>query len=92
MAEHGSWNRSNFSGYKLVFVPFKNGKPSGDPQDFLTGFIANEEKSEVYGRPVGIAVLETVFDVPLKVGAAPKPGTPFVLPQSVRLAKTVRVA
>lgn len=58
VAEHGSWNRSNFSGYKLVFVPFKDGKPSGDPQDFLTGFIANEEKSEVYGRPVGIAVLD----------------------------------
>lgn len=58
VAEHGSWNRSNFSGYKLVFVPFKGGKPSGEPQDFLTGFIANEEKSEVYGRPVGIAVLD----------------------------------
>jgi glucose/arabinose dehydrogenase len=58
VAEHGSWNRSNFSGYKLVFVPFKAGKPSGEPQDFLTGFIANEEKSEVYGRPVGIAVLD----------------------------------
>jgi glucose/arabinose dehydrogenase len=58
VAEHGSWNRSNFSGYKLVFVPFKNGKPAGDPQDFLTGFIANEEKSEVYGRPVGIAILD----------------------------------
>lgn len=58
VAEHGSWNRANFSGYKLVFVPFKNGKPSGDPQDFLTGFIANENESEVYGRPVGIAVLD----------------------------------
>lgn len=58
VAEHGSWNRSDFSGYKLVFVPFKGGKPSGEPQDFLTGFIANEEKSEVYGRPVGIAVLD----------------------------------
>ncbi|HWV22231.1 MAG TPA: heme ABC transporter ATP-binding protein [Devosia sp.] len=47
------------------------------------------------GRPDAVltdAVLETVFDVPLKVGAAPKPGTPFVLPQSVRLGKSVRVA
>jgi glucose/arabinose dehydrogenase len=56
------YNGSNFpatyKGYKLVFVPFKAGKPSGEPQDFLTGFIANEEKSEVYGRPVGIAVLD----------------------------------
>lgn len=55
IGQHGSWNRSSFSGYKVVFVPFKNGKPSGKPQDFLTGFIANSE--EVYGRPVGIAVL-----------------------------------
>ena len=57
VGQHGSWNRSTLSGYKVVFVPFKNGKPSGDPEDFLTGFIANREKSEVYGRPVGVAVL-----------------------------------
>jgi glucose/arabinose dehydrogenase len=57
VAEHGSWNRSHFAGYKIVFVPFKGGKPAGDPQDFLTGFIANEEKNEVHGRPVGIALL-----------------------------------
>lgn len=55
IAQHGSWNRSVFSGYKVVFVPFENGKPSGQPQDFLTGFIANTE--DVYGRPVGIVVL-----------------------------------
>jgi glucose/arabinose dehydrogenase len=54
---HGSWNRSALSGYKVVFVPFKNGKPSGKPEDFLTGFIANIEKMEVYGRPVAVAVL-----------------------------------
>lgn len=54
---HGSWNRSHLSGYKVMFVPFSNGKPSGKPEDFLTGFIANEEKSEVYGRPVDIALL-----------------------------------
>jgi len=57
VGQHGSWNRSHFSGYKVVFVPFSGGKPSGQPQDFLTGFIADEEKSEVFGRPVGVAVL-----------------------------------
>jgi glucose/arabinose dehydrogenase len=57
VAEHGSWNRAKFAGYKVVFVPFAGGKPSGEPQDFLTGFIADEGKSEVYGRPVGVAVL-----------------------------------
>lgn len=56
VGQHGSWNRSVFSGYKVVFIPFKNGKP-GKPEDFLTGFIANEEAGEVYGRPVGVAVL-----------------------------------
>jgi glucose/arabinose dehydrogenase len=57
IAQHGSWNRSTLSGYKVVFLPFKNGKVAGKPEDFLTGFIANEEKSEVYGRPAGLAVL-----------------------------------
>jgi glucose/arabinose dehydrogenase len=57
IGQHGSWNRSELSGYKVVFVPFEKGKPIGKPEDFLTGFIANTEKSEVYGRPAGIAVL-----------------------------------
>ncbi len=57
IGQHGSWNRSELSGYKVVFVPFKNGKPSGPPEDFLTGFIANSATSEVYGRPVCVAVL-----------------------------------
>lgn len=57
VGQHGSWNRSEFSGYKVVFVSFGNGKPSGKPEDFLTGFIADAEKSEVYGRPVGVAVM-----------------------------------
>jgi glucose/arabinose dehydrogenase len=57
IALHGSWNRSEFSGYKIVFVPFKDGKPAGKPEDFLTGFIADKDKSEVYGRPVGVAVM-----------------------------------
>jgi glucose/arabinose dehydrogenase len=53
---HGSWNRSDLVGYKVAFVPFQNGKPSGPMQDFLTGFIANPKTSEVYGRPVGVTV------------------------------------
>lgn len=56
VGQHGSWNRSEFSGYKVIFIPFNNGKP-GVPEDFLTGFIANAEKNEVYGRPVGVTVL-----------------------------------
>jgi glucose/arabinose dehydrogenase len=57
IGQHGSWNRSRFSGYKVAFVPFRNGRPSGPMEDFLTGFIASEERSEVYGRPVGVALL-----------------------------------
>ena len=55
IGQHGSWNRKVLSGYKVVFVPFKNGKPAGPMQDFLTGFIADRNKSIVYGRPVGVA-------------------------------------
>ncbi|MFN8251664.1 MAG: sorbosone dehydrogenase family protein [Ferruginibacter sp.] len=55
IGQHGSWNRSQLSGYKVVYVPFSNGKPSGPPQDFLTGFIADMSTSRVYGRPVGVA-------------------------------------
>ncbi|NIO06871.1 MAG: sorbosone dehydrogenase family protein [Deltaproteobacteria bacterium] len=54
---HGSWNRSELVGYKVVFVPFVNGKPKGEIQDFLTGFVADRGSSEVYGRPVDVAVL-----------------------------------
>jgi glucose/arabinose dehydrogenase len=57
IGQHGSWNRSKFSGYAVTFVPFANGRPSGAMQPFLTGFIASEERSEVHGRPVGIAML-----------------------------------
>jgi glucose/arabinose dehydrogenase len=57
VGEHGSWNRSKLSGYKVLFVPFKNGKPSGPPQDFLTGFIADEKKAEAWGRPVDVTVM-----------------------------------
>ena len=54
---HGSWNRSELVGYKVVFAPFENGKPRGEIQDFLTGFIADEASSQVYGRPVDVTVL-----------------------------------
>lgn len=53
---HGSWNRSNLVGYKVAFVPFQNGKPSGTMEDFLTGFLSNPKSNEVYGRPVGVTV------------------------------------
>ena len=57
IGQHGSWNRSRLAGYKVIFVPFQAGRTSGPAEDFLTGFIADEAKSEVYGRPVGLAVL-----------------------------------
>ena len=58
VAQHGSWNRKELSGYKVVFVPFENGKPSGPPQDFLTGFkVEGSKDSEVRGRPVDVALL-----------------------------------
>lgn len=57
VGQHGSWNRSILSGYKVLFIPFKNGKPSGPPEDFLIGFIANEKRAQVYGRPVDVTVM-----------------------------------
>ena len=57
ISRHGSWNRAAFSGYDVIFVPFADGHPSGLPQPFLTGFIRDEAKKEVHGRPCGLAVL-----------------------------------
>ena len=57
VVQHGSWNRDKLSGYKVVFVPFKNGEPSGIPEDFLTGFVVDPNEDEVYGRPVGAVML-----------------------------------
>jgi glucose/arabinose dehydrogenase len=54
IGQHGSWNRKPHSGYKVVFVPFSGGKPSGPPQDFLSGFLDKDGKAQ--GRPVGVAV------------------------------------
>lgn len=55
IGQHGSWNRSTLSGYKVVFVPFANGRPAGPPRDILWGFLAPDE-SVSYGRPVGVAI------------------------------------
>ncbi|MDH2384927.1 sorbosone dehydrogenase family protein [Bradyrhizobium sp. CER78] len=55
IGQHGSWNRSTLSGYKVVFVPFESGRPSGPARDILSGFLAPDEKVS-YGRPVGVAI------------------------------------
>jgi glucose/arabinose dehydrogenase len=54
VGQHGSWNRNPFSGYKVIFVPFANGKPSGEAIDVLTGFVDKDDKA--HGRPVGVAI------------------------------------
>jgi len=54
IGEHGSWNRKNPVGYKVIFVPFSNGAPSGPPVDFVTGFRTDDDKTR--GRPVGVTV------------------------------------
>ncbi len=56
IGQHGSWNRSKYVGYRIAYLPFKNGKPAGPMEDFLTGFIANDK--EVYGRPVVATLLQ----------------------------------
>ena len=55
IGQHGSWNRSTLSGYRVVFVPFADGRPAGPPRDILTGFLAPDERVS-YGRPVGVAI------------------------------------
>ena len=54
IGQHGSWNRKPRAGYKVIFVPFANGKPSGQPRDILTGFLNAD--GEAQGRPVGVAI------------------------------------
>ncbi|RDL47887.1 hypothetical protein BLJAPNOD_05112 [Ensifer sp. M14] len=54
VGQHGSWNRRPRSGYKVIFVPFAKGQPSGPPKDILIGFIGGDDKAR--GRPVGVAV------------------------------------
>jgi len=57
LAYHGSWNRSKRLGYSVAFVPFQNGKPSGPPRDFLTGWMLGPDQREVWGRPVAVLTL-----------------------------------
>ena len=54
VGQHGSWNRRPFSGYRVIFVPFSGGKPSGDAVEVLTGFV--DARGEAQGRPVGVAI------------------------------------
>jgi glucose/arabinose dehydrogenase len=54
VGQHGSWNRRPRSGYNVVFVPFRDGRPSGKPIEVLSGFVSSE--GEAYGRPVGVAI------------------------------------
>jgi glucose/arabinose dehydrogenase len=54
IGQHGSWNRKPYAGYKVIFVPFANGVPSGQPRDILTGFLNAD--GEAQGRPVGVAI------------------------------------
>ena len=53
VGQHGSWNRQDLSGYRVVWVPFANGRPSGAPVDFVTGFLTDDGRAR--GRPVGVA-------------------------------------
>ena len=54
-AQHGSWNRAKRTGYKVIRVPLKNGVPTGEYEDFMTGFVTPE--GNVWGRPVGVVVM-----------------------------------
>ncbi len=77
IGQHGSWNRQPHSGYKVIFVPFDKGRPSGPPQDVLTGFLNAD--GEALGRPVGVAmdarggllVADDVGNAVWRVGPAP---------------------
>ena len=57
IARHGSWNRSKRVAYDVAFVPFKNGRPAGEPREFLSGFMLSPDSKEVWGRPVGLLQL-----------------------------------
>jgi glucose/arabinose dehydrogenase len=80
IGQHGSWNRSTLSGYRVVFVPFENGRPAGPPRDILTGFLSPDERAS-YGRPVGVTigpdgsllVADDVGDVIWRVTGAGRP-------------------
>ena len=57
VALHGSWNRATRSGYKIIRIPFKNGKPEGGYENFLTGWVIDDASKDVWGRPVGLTML-----------------------------------
>ena len=57
LAWHGSFNRAKRQGYEIAFVPFARGKPSGPPQDFLTGWMTSPDSTDVWGRPVAVLVM-----------------------------------
>ena len=57
VGQHGSWNRKPFSGYKVIFIPFVNARPTGKPVDVLTGFVSKD--GNAYGRPVGVVLDKT---------------------------------
>lgn len=86
VSEHGSWDRTPLNGYKVVFVPFTNGKPSGAAQDVVTGFLDGDNRT--HGRPVGLAVdrsgalliADDVGNTVWRVSSAP--GTPAPKPAS----------
>jgi glucose/arabinose dehydrogenase len=83
VGQHGSWNRRPRSGYKVIFVPFRGGKPSGKPLDVLTGFVSAE--GEAYGRPVGVVldkhgallVADDVGNVIWRVSSSEAPSRPI---------------
>jgi len=78
VGQHGSWNRNPPSGYKVVFIPFRDGRPASGPVDVLTGFLG--DGGEAYGRPVGVAldrrggllVADDVGNVVWRVASAPR--------------------
>src|SRR6266853_6293849 len=57
ISEHGSWDRSPLNGYKVVYIPFSDGRPSGLPQDVVTGFLTPDGQAK--GRPVGVTLDRT---------------------------------
>lgn len=90
IGEHGSWNRKDFRGYKVVFIRFAGGKPIGDPIDFVTGFLDGEGQAR--GRPVGVAldprgallVADDLSNTVWRIAPAAKLGPPPALPGAAR--------
>ncbi len=82
IGQHGSWNRRARVGYRVIYVPFRAGVPSGPPEDFLTGFL--NERGEAMGRPVGVSMDQTgallvaddVGDIVWRVALPPEPAAP----------------